>query len=109
MKKLVLKDGIFPSLVRTKWMVNNLPYPLNGVFVDVGASDGIYGNNTYFFEKIGWRGLCIDADPSHYTSLQANRRLVETCAVSSVRGEVEFYQHNTDSTWSAQSHPSLAS
>jgi hypothetical protein len=26
--------------------------------------------------------------------------LVETCAVSSVRGEVEFYRHNTNSTWS---------
>ena len=64
------------------------------------TSDGVYGNNTYFFEKIGWRGLCIDADPSHRASLQANRGLVETCAVSSVRGEVEFYRHNTNSTWS---------
>jgi FkbM family methyltransferase len=79
---------------------NNLHYPLNGIFVDVGASDGISGNNTYFFEKIGWQGLCIDADPSHHASLKENRRLVETCAVSSVRGEVEFYRHNTDSTWS---------
>jgi FkbM family methyltransferase len=79
---------------------DNLHYPLNGVFVDVGASDGVYGNNTYFFEKIGWRGLCIDADPSHRASLQANRGLVESCAVSSVRGEVEFYRHNTNSTWS---------
>lgn len=55
------------------------------------------GNNTYFFEKIGWQGLCIDADPSHHASLKANRRLVETYAVSSARGEVEFYRHNTDS------------
>jgi FkbM family methyltransferase len=83
-----------------KWIVDNLHYPLKGIFVDVGASDGICGNNTYFFEKIGWQGLCIDADPSHHAYLQANRRLVETCAVSSIRGEVEFYQHNTDSTWS---------
>src|SRR5918995_1304621 len=90
----------FSQFGEDKWIVNNLPYPLNGVFVDVGASDGIYGNNTYFFERIGWKGLCIDADSYHHTSLKANRRLVETYAVSSVRGEVEFYQHNTDSTWS---------
>jgi FkbM family methyltransferase len=83
-----------------KWIVDNLRYPLKGIFVDVGASDGICGNNTYFFEKIGWQGLCIDADPSHCASLQANRGLVETCAVSSVRGKVEFYRHNTNSTWS---------
>jgi FkbM family methyltransferase len=90
----------FSQFGEDKWIVDNLHYPLNGIFVDVGASDGVYGNNTYFFEKIGWRGLCIDADPSHHASLKANRRLVETYAVSSVRGEVEFYRHNTNSTWS---------
>jgi len=90
----------FSQFGEDKWIVDNLHYPLDGIFVDVGASDGVYGNNTYFFEKIGWRGLCIDADPSNYASLRANRTLVETCAVSSVRGEVEFYHHNTDSTWS---------
>jgi FkbM family methyltransferase len=99
-KKIGMERQYFSQFGEDKWIVNNLPYPLNGIFVDVGASDGICGNNTYFFEKIGWRGLCIDADPSHHAYLQANRRLVETCAVSSIRGEVEFYQHNTDSTWS---------
>jgi FkbM family methyltransferase len=95
-----MEGQYFSQFGEDKWIVDNLHYPLNGVFVDVGASDGVYGNNTYFFEKMGWRGLCIDADPSHCASLQANRGLVETCAVSSVRGEVEFYRHNTNSTWS---------
>ena len=99
-KKISIDGQYFSQFGEDKWIVDNLRYPLKGIFVDVGASDGIYGNNTYFFEKIGWRGLCIDADPSHHAHLQANRRLVETCAVSSVRGEVEFYQHDTDSTLS---------
>jgi FkbM family methyltransferase len=99
-KKISIEGQYFSQFGEDKWIVDNLHYPLNGVFVDVGASDGVYGNNTYFFEKIGWRGLCIDADPSHRASLQANRGLVESCAVSSVRGEVEFYRHNTNSTWS---------
>ena len=90
----------FSQFGEDKWIVDNLHYPLNGIFVDVGASDGVYGNNTYFFEKIGWWGLCIDADPSHHASLKANRRLVETYAVSCIRGEIEFYRHNTNSTWS---------
>jgi FkbM family methyltransferase len=99
-EKISMEGQYFSQFGEDKWIVDNLHYPLNGIFVDVGASDGISGNNTYFFEKIGWQGLCIDADPSHHASLKANRRLVETCAVSSVRGEVEFYRHNTDSTWS---------
>jgi FkbM family methyltransferase len=99
-EKSSMEGQYFSQFGEDKWIVDNLHYPLNGVFVDVGASDGVYGNNTYFFEKLGWRGLCIDADPRHHASLQANRGLVETCAVSSVRGEVEFYRHNTNSTWS---------
>lgn len=100
MNKKISMEGqqYFSQFGEDKWIVDNLHYPLNGIFVDVGASDGVYGNNTYFFEKIGWQGLCIDADPSHHASLKENRRLVETCAVSCVRGEVEFYHHNTDST-----------
>jgi FkbM family methyltransferase len=99
-EKISVERLYYSQFGEDKWIVDNLRYPLKGIFVDVGASDGIYGNNTYFFEKIGWQGLCIDADPGHHAYLQANRRWVETCAVSSVRGEIEFYQHNTDSTWS---------
>ncbi len=33
----------------------------NGVFVDIGAFDGVTHSNTYFFEKeLGWKGLCIE-------------------------------------------------
>jgi FkbM family methyltransferase len=99
-EKISVERLYYSQFGEDKWIVDNLRYPLKGIFVDVGASDGIHGNNTYFFEKIGWQGLCIDADPSHHAYLQSNRRWVETCAVSSVRGEVEFYQHNIDSTWS---------
>ena len=68
-KRISMEGQFFSQFGEDKWIVDNLHYPLNGVFVDVGASDGISGNNTYFFEKIGWQGLCIDADPSHYASL----------------------------------------
>src|ERR687897_660512 len=77
-EKISVEEQYFSQFGEDKWIVNNLPYPLNGVFVDVGASDGIYGNNTYFFEKIGWKGLCIDADPCHHTSLLMARVLLRT-------------------------------
>lgn len=35
----------------------------NGFFIDIGAFDGIYLNNTYSFEKNGWDGICIEANP----------------------------------------------
>jgi FkbM family methyltransferase len=46
----------------------------DGVFVDVGAFDGIAGSNTLFFEKfMGWRGLCIEADPLQFARLKTFR------------------------------------
>ena len=48
--------------------------PERGVFVDVGAGDGMTGSNTYYFEQQGWNGLCIDADPRQIEFLHQNRR-----------------------------------
>ncbi len=33
-----------------------------GFFVDIGACDPRYGNNSYLFYKYGWRGICVDVD-----------------------------------------------
>ena len=45
-----------------------------GVFVEVGASDGVTFSNTFFFETtLKWRGVCIEARPSAYEELIQNR------------------------------------
>lgn len=65
----------------------------NGTFIDVGAHDGVTGNNTLFFEKFrGWRGINFEPLPHVYQKLVANR---EKCvnlnvAVSDKDGEAEF-------------------
>jgi FkbM family methyltransferase len=54
----------------------------DGVFVDVGAYDGVSGSNTFFFEKfLGWTGLCIEPDPALFARLTAVRSCpcVQTC------------------------------
>jgi FkbM family methyltransferase len=46
----------------------------HGVFVDIGAYDGITLSNTYFFETIRkWTGICIEPIPSIYDELAKNR------------------------------------
>lgn len=64
----------------------------DGVFVDIGAHDGISLNNTYFFEKeMGWTGLCIEPIPEIFERLQSNRKAlcVQGC-VSDQEEEKEF-------------------
>jgi FkbM family methyltransferase len=44
-----------------------------GVYVDVGANDPIFGNNTYRFYKRGWRGINIDPNLTSITRLNQLR------------------------------------
>jgi FkbM family methyltransferase len=55
----------------------------NGIFVDIGAHDGISFSNTYYYEKIlNWSGLCIEANPKLIDSLREKRNCIvfEGCA-----------------------------
>jgi|APSaa5957512622_1039677.scaffolds.fasta_scaffold11832_1 FkbM family methyltransferase len=38
----------------------------DGFFLDIGAYDGVLGSNTYFFEQVGWSGICIEPNPWKY-------------------------------------------
>jgi FkbM family methyltransferase len=56
-----------------KWVHENIALPKKGVFVDVGAGDPVTFSNTYLFEKLGWKGLCVDADSRHIQNLKSKR------------------------------------
>jgi FkbM family methyltransferase len=65
----------------------------NGVFVDVGAHDGIDINNTYYFEKNNqWTGVNVEPNKSVYGKLCNNRPncVNINCAVDEKDGEAEF-------------------
>jgi FkbM family methyltransferase len=63
----------------------------NGVFIDIGADDGVDRNNTLFFEECGWAGICVEPSPSRFAPLARNRRCeCLNVAISSTPGEVEF-------------------
>lgn len=46
-----------------------------GIFVEIGAHDGISFSNTYFFEKeLDWSGICIEPNPEIFGQLTKNRK-----------------------------------
>lgn len=52
----------------------------NGVFVDIGAHDGISFSNTYFYEKeLNWTGLCIEPMPEVFAKLKEQRKCLCIC------------------------------
>jgi len=80
-----------------KWLEENVfkGYK-NGIFVDVGANDGLVINNTLYFEKQNnWTGINIEPIKDVYDRLIINRpnSINIHCAVCNNDGETEF-MHN---------------
>jgi FkbM family methyltransferase len=45
----------------------------DGLFLDVGAFDGIHFSNTYSFELQGWKGVCMEPNPVYFSYLTQRR------------------------------------
>lgn len=68
-----------------------------GIFMDVGAHDGVDLNNTLFFAVThGWTGVNIEPIKSVYERLITNRPFCINinCAVSNIDGTAEFICNN---------------
>jgi FkbM family methyltransferase len=64
----------------------------DGFYVDIGAHDGITGSNTYLFDQIGWKGICIEPNEIRFNELQKNRTSTNhNCVISDIdKDYVEF-------------------
>jgi FkbM family methyltransferase len=69
----------------------------NGVFVEMGALNGVKYSNTKFFEDTrNWSGVLIEPNPTAFAELRINRprSTCYQCAVSKTVGEIEFYAND---------------
>lgn len=57
-----------------KWVYETIGS--KGMFVDVGAYDGIQTSNTYLLERLGWKGICIEANPEVFDQLNTKRNSI---------------------------------
>ena len=65
----------------------------NGIFLDIGAHDGVTFSNTYYLEKnLGWTGLCVEPNPSSYDKCIRNRtcNVVNKAILEGQKGKAEF-------------------
>ena len=72
-----------------------LPKKKDGFYIDIGANDGLIGNNTYIFEQIGWKGICIEPQPDvfrQYLTKFRNCDCYNAALSSSSNESVEFFQ-----------------
>lgn len=79
-----------------RWILEHLPLPTKGLFVEIGAYDGIASSNTYGFEREGWEGVCVEADPEIARLCAERRRSVENFIVGKGHGHRPFYINTRD-------------
>lgn len=65
-----------------------------GVFLDIGAHDGVDKSNSYFFEKhMGWTGICVEPIPEIYELLKSNRNCIcINAGISDENGKANFWR-----------------
>lgn len=62
----------------------------NGVFIEVGANNGVFQSNTYYLEKIlGWTGFLIEAIPPLCEACKKNRKRSKVFNCALVRTDQE--------------------
>lgn len=83
-----------------EWVREFLQDKRNGVFVDLGAYDGVESSNTYYLEKeLGWTGVCIESNPSFYRRLTQTRSSTNiNVAAMDYKGFCIFHGINTYKT-----------
>lgn len=66
-------------------------YDSGGIFVEIGAHDGITNSNTYFFEQKRWKGICVEPIPQVFAELKKNRNCtcIQGC-IADNPGENQF-------------------
>ena len=77
------------------------PSTLNGVFLEMGALDGVKYSNTKFFEdRLGWTGVLIEPIPTAFDNLRKNRprAMSYQLAISKTEGEIEIYANGAVSS-----------
>ena len=58
-----------------EFAANMLEFKKNGTYVDIGSADSENCNNSYFFESLDWKGICIESD-SKYNNTYDKRNCV---------------------------------
>lgn len=95
--ELIQSMEFFSQYGEDRWIVEHLNIPDKGVFIEIGAFNGVNCSNTIYFEKKGWTGLLVEADPENASRCYYNRKCQTVhCAVSNDKGFKKFFVNPKD-------------
>ncbi|MDR3646385.1 MAG: FkbM family methyltransferase [Candidatus Babeliales bacterium] len=89
-----LDYNFFSQFGQDRYVFEHFKNKKNGIFIEMGGSDGITNSNTYFFEKyLNWKGICIEPVEYLFKQLIKNRKSINlNCAVWKIDGYASFIE-----------------
>ncbi len=108
------KDGdTFSQYAEDLFIDRFLKYPNNGFYVDIGANNPKYLNNTRRFYEKGWSGINIEPDLNNFRLLEQSRSrdININAGISKNENQMIFYvcEKDTLSTFSKDTAEKLSS
>lgn len=88
-KNAIISSSTMSQLGADDWVLSLYPPSYRGYFVDAGSGDGIHISNTFKLDRLGWKGLCIDAIPRNNDD-RANSKIIETLLYSATGVPMDF-------------------
>ena len=75
-----------------------------GTFVDIGANDPEYNNNTFYFETTcGWNGIAIEPQEKYVKEWKRKRKAkFINCCIGKESGTVQLLQYESPNEWEDQ-------
>lgn len=94
---MALKTGIstryYSQAGQDRWVAETFRHRKRGFFLDIGAFDGVNISNTYYLEKLGWDGICVEPNPDIFARLTRNRKVkCMRCAIYSENKMIRFHR-----------------
>lgn len=77
-----------------EFAANMLKFKLNGYYLDIGSCASVGSNNTYFFESLGWQGICVEINPMFNESYQTRTCKYYNEDALNIDYEKIFIEHN---------------
>lgn len=53
----------FSDAKQDRFVANMLNFQDKGFYLDIGSADSCSNNNTFYFDSLGWEGICIEYNP----------------------------------------------
>jgi FkbM family methyltransferase len=97
-------DSMYSQLGQDVWVLDQCGSKRGGVFIEIGAHDGIELSNTLLMEQeYGWTGLCVEANAGSYSDLVCNRacQCLHAAAWNESGKRVRFHRSAVDPMFSS--------